>query len=98
MFRRRKYKLEENGDLVTMIVLNLGYFSLSELKSVKEPLGLPIIERDLHFDLKSLQELLDTRRGERGEWMKISEPIFWFCLDTNRIFENFHPPRQLNYK
>ena len=35
-----------------------GYFSLSELESVRGPLGLPI-ERDLHFEPKSLEELRD---------------------------------------
>ena len=33
-----------------------GYFSLSELESVRGPLGLPI-ERDLHFKPTSLEEL-----------------------------------------
>jgi hypothetical protein len=35
--------------LVIGLEIELGYFSLSELKSVKGPLGLPI-ERDLHFN------------------------------------------------
>lgn len=34
----------------------LGYFSLSELESVRGPMGLPI-ERDDHFKPKTLQEL-----------------------------------------
>lgn len=34
----------------------LGYFSLSELKSVKGALGLPI-ERDLYFKPKTLEEI-----------------------------------------
>lgn len=34
----------------------LGYFSLSELQSVKGPLGLPI-ERDLHFKPTALEEI-----------------------------------------
>ena len=34
----------------------LGYFSLSELESVRGPLGLPI-ERDLYFKPKPLQEI-----------------------------------------
>ena len=33
----------------------LGYFSLSELESVRGPMGLPI-ERDLYFDPKPLSE------------------------------------------
>ena len=38
-----------------------GYFSLSELESVRGPLGL-LIERDLHFEPKSLEELKDHYR------------------------------------
>ena len=62
---------EFNGDdvffgLVVGLEIELGYFSLSELKSVKGPLGLPI-ERDLHFDPKSLRELRDQHRRDRGE-------------------------------
>jgi len=34
----------------------LGYFSLSELKSVRGPMGLPI-ERDIHFTPKKLNEI-----------------------------------------
>ena len=41
-----------------------GYFSLSELESVRGPLGLPI-ERDLHFKPKSLEELKNHYR-EKG--------------------------------
>jgi len=36
--------------------IELGYFSLSELQEVRGPLGLPI-ERDLHFQPKTLKEL-----------------------------------------
>ena len=36
----------------------LGYFSLSELKSVRGPLGLPV-ERDLYFQPTPLRELLE---------------------------------------
>ena len=42
--------------LVIGMEMELGYFSLSELESVRGPLGLPI-ERDLHFKQKTLQEL-----------------------------------------
>ena len=35
----------------------LGYFSLSELKSARGPLGLPI-ERDLHWQPKKLEEIV----------------------------------------
>ena len=34
----------------------LGYFSLSELKSVRGPLGLPI-ERDIYWQPKKLEEI-----------------------------------------
>jgi len=36
----------------------IGYFRLSELKSVKGALGLPI-ERDMYFKPKTLRELMD---------------------------------------
>lgn len=42
--------------LVIGLVAELGYFSLSELEQVRGPMGLPI-ERDEHFEPKSLQEL-----------------------------------------
>lgn len=46
--------------------IEIGYFSLSELKSVKGPMKLPI-ERDLHFEPKSLKELMEKHQRERGE-------------------------------
>jgi PAS domain S-box-containing protein len=52
--------------LVIGFEIELGYFSLSELKSVKGPLGL-LIERDLHFESKALKELMDMHRSDRGE-------------------------------
>ena len=52
--------------LVSGLEVELGYFSLSELKSVTGPMGL-LIERDLHFNPKSLEELLRMHRQERGE-------------------------------
>lgn len=57
------YAAEFNGDdiffgLVIGYELEFGYFSLSELESVRGPLGLPI-ERDLHFEPRSLEELRD---------------------------------------
>jgi len=52
--------------LVSGFEVELGYFSLAELKSVKGPLGLPI-ERDLHFQPKSLKELMEYHRQMRGE-------------------------------
>ena len=50
--------------LVDGLVLELGYFSLSELEQAHGPLGLPI-ERDLHFEPTSLGELMriHERRG-----------------------------------
>ena len=60
------YASEFNGDdiffgLVIGFEAEFGYFSLSELESVRGPLGLPI-ERDLHFDPKSLEELRNHYR------------------------------------
>jgi hypothetical protein len=49
---------------VVGLEIELGYFSLSELKSVKGPLGLPI-ERDLHYESKTQQELMDRHRSDR---------------------------------
>ena len=67
------YASEFDGDdiffgLVSGFAIELGYFSLSELQSVRGPLGLPI-ERDLHFKpqtLKVLQEkhLQEEQGGE----------------------------------
>lgn len=50
--------------LVSGFEVELGYFALSELDEARGPLGLPI-ERDLHYDPKTLQELLDIHRRER---------------------------------
>src|SRR5947208_514544 len=41
--------------MVVGLETELGYFSLSELEGVRGPMGLPI-ERDLHFQPKSLKE------------------------------------------
>lgn len=51
----------EGGDfvffgLVDGLEKELGYFSLSELKKVRGPLGLPI-ERDLYWQPKTLEEI-----------------------------------------
>ena len=43
--------------LVDGLYKELGYFSLSELKSIKGPLGLKI-ERDLYFEPTTLEELM----------------------------------------
>ena len=53
--------------LVSGLELEFGYFSLKELKEVKGPMGLPI-ERDLHFEPKTLRELRDQHRREREGW------------------------------
>ena len=42
--------------LVEGLEVELGYFSLSKLKSIKGPYGLNI-ERDIHFTPKSLSEV-----------------------------------------
>lgn len=44
--------------LVSGLELEFGYFSLSELQSVKGPLGLAI-ERDIHFQPQPFQTLLE---------------------------------------
>src|SRR5688572_5646916 len=52
--------------LVSGIEIELGYFSLAELESVRGSLGLPI-ERDLHFEPKTLRELKALHeKGETG--------------------------------
>lgn len=57
------YATEFDGEdlffgLVDGFEKEIGYFRLSELKSVKGTLGLPI-ERDMYFKPKSLKELMD---------------------------------------
>jgi hypothetical protein len=49
--------------LVIGLEAEFGYFSLSELTEVRGPLGLPI-ERDLHYQPKSLRELRDHYRNQ----------------------------------
>jgi len=44
--------------LVSGFEVELGYFSLKELKDARGPMGLPI-ERDLNFQLKTLRELME---------------------------------------
>ena len=48
--------------LVSGFEVELGYFSLSELESVKGPLGLPI-ERDIFFEPQTLMELLRIHKN-----------------------------------
>ena len=50
--------------LVDGLELELGYFALSELESVRGQLGLPI-ERDLYFEPKSLRELKEMHDQQR---------------------------------
>lgn len=50
--------------LVDGFETELGYFSLSELKEARGPLGLPI-ERDLFYQPKTLQELLDMHNRQK---------------------------------
>lgn len=57
------YATEFDGEdlffgLVDGFEKEIGYFRLSELKSVKGTLGLPI-ERDMYFKPKTLRELMD---------------------------------------
>lgn len=52
--------------LVIGFEIELGYFSLRELQEARGPLDLPI-ERDLYYEPKSLRELQEQHRRERGE-------------------------------
>lgn len=52
--------------LVVGLEIELGYFSLSELQSVRGPMNLQI-ERDLYFEPKTLQTLMEQHKKERGE-------------------------------
>ena len=61
------YATEFDGEdifygLVDGFEMELGYFSLSELKSVRGPFGLPI-ERDRYFTPISLKELMARKNG-----------------------------------
>ena len=62
-----RYAREFDGEdiffgLVSGFAVELGYFSLAELESVRGPLKLPI-ERDLYFEPKTLKELMELHRG-----------------------------------
>jgi hypothetical protein len=50
--------------LVSGFEVEYGYFSLSELESVRGSLGLPV-ERDLYFEPKSLRELKEMHDQQR---------------------------------
>ncbi len=63
------YASEFDGDdlffgLVDGLELELGYFSLKELKDVRGPMGLPI-ERDLNYEPKTLRELKEWHEKQR---------------------------------
>ena len=51
--------------LVSGFDAELGYFTLSELKEARGPMGLQI-ERDLHFEPKTLGELLSWHRNQKN--------------------------------
>ena len=62
------YASEFDGDseffgLVSGLDVELGYFLLSELKSVRGPMGLPI-ERDIHFKPQTLKDLKEKHTRE----------------------------------
>lgn len=64
------YASEFDGDdllfgLVIGFDIELGYFSVRELQQIRGPLGLQI-ERDLYYEPRSLRELQDQHRRERG--------------------------------
>jgi len=64
------YATEFDGEdilfgLVVGYEVELGSFSLSELQSVRGGLNLPV-ERDLYYKPKTLRELIDQHRRERG--------------------------------
>ncbi len=50
--------------LVSGFEVELGYYLLSELQSVKGSLGLPI-ERDLYYEPKTLKELMKKHKEDR---------------------------------
>lgn len=65
------YASESDGEdlffgLVSGFELELGYFSLKELKGSKGPLGL-LIERDLYFEPKTLKELKEKHEQESSK-------------------------------
>jgi hypothetical protein len=52
--------------LVAGFEVELGYFSLQEMQTVRGPLGLPI-ERDLHYEPKTLKNLLDQYNTNQSQ-------------------------------
>ena len=78
--------------LVSGFEVELGYFSLSELKSVKGPLGLPI-ERDLYYVAKTLKELMEEHQNLQGIHTQQCICCFKFLnfiMVLAPIFEQFH--------
>jgi len=66
LVRGKRVEDEESGDvqffgLVDGLEAELGYFWLSELESVRGPLGLPI-ERDLYWQPKTLAQIMKEVR------------------------------------
>ncbi len=51
--------------LVAGLEIELGYFSLSELEQIRGALGLPV-ERDRHFEPKTLKELREQHEAEQN--------------------------------
>ena len=61
------YATEFDGEdtyfgLVAGIVVELGYFSLQDLRDIRGPLGMPI-ERDLYYQPTTLEELLRKHKA-----------------------------------
>jgi hypothetical protein len=52
--------------LISGLEVELGYFSLKELKEARGPMGLPI-EQDLYFEPKTLQEFMEKHKRVQGE-------------------------------
>lgn len=61
--------------LVSGLEVELGYFALSELEEIRGPLGLPI-ERDLHFEPKTLGDLADMHTTGVALSPEIPEELF----------------------
>ncbi|MBI5930006.1 MAG: DUF2958 domain-containing protein [Chloroflexi bacterium] len=64
------YASEYDGEdvffgLVVGYEIEIGYFSLAELREVRGPMGLPI-ERDRFYEPKTLRELQEEHLKQRG--------------------------------
>jgi hypothetical protein len=59
--------------LVSGLEVELGYFSLKELQEPRGPLGV-LIERDLHFEPKTLGELMKLHEGDNAPVTIIQRP------------------------